>query len=265
MVRSVKWLVLGIVVLGVGCAVYQMHELDKKYGEPSVVNRRINTPAPGAVSFHDDVLPILEKRCDVCHSCYDAPCQLKMTCFEGIDRGGSKKIVYDSARLKSEDPTRLSVDADSTEKWRGKSFHTVLNERIQSAEANKENSLIVKLLEQKRAHPLPDVMIMPDVFDLRLNHNYICATIEEYDQYKDKYPLWGMPYALPGLTDEEHKTLVDWTVQGGLAEPEDPVSPEAAAVISDWETFLNGTSLKERLMSRYLYEHLFIGRLHFDP
>ena len=31
-----------------------------------------------------------------------------------------------------------------------------------------------------------------------------------------------------------------------------------------WEAFLNGDSLKERLMSRYLYEHLFLGILYFD-
>ena len=34
--------------------------------------------------------------------------------------------------------------------------------------------------------------------------------------------------------------------------------------VQGWETFLNGASLKERLMSRYLFEHLFLGHLHFE-
>ena len=37
--------------------------------------------------------------------------------------------------------------------------------------------------------------------------------------------------------------------------------------VQAWESFLNGASPKERLMSRYLYEHLFLGHLYFqdDP
>jgi hypothetical protein len=72
----------------------------------------------------------------VCHSCYDAPCQLKLTCFEGLERGGSKNLVYDSARLKRAKPTRLFIDADSVEEWRWMELHPVLNEREQTEQAN---------------------------------------------------------------------------------------------------------------------------------
>ena len=106
-----------------GCSLYRAAEFTSKYGESSIVDRQVEALPPGSVSFHDDVQPILEQRCDVCHSCYDAPCQLKMTSFEGIDRGGSKKLVYDSARIKADTPTRLFVDADTTEAWRGMGFH----------------------------------------------------------------------------------------------------------------------------------------------
>jgi len=34
--------------------------------------------------------------------------------------------------------------------------------------------------------------------------------------------------------------------------------------VQAWETFLNGDSTKERLASRYLYEHLFPAHLYFD-
>ena len=79
----------------------------------------------GQLSYVKDIHPILEKRCAVCHSCYNAPCQLKMEAFEGIDRGGSKEAVYLATRLKAQDPTRLFMDANTTEQWRTKGFFSV--------------------------------------------------------------------------------------------------------------------------------------------
>ena len=44
------------------------------------------------ISFINDIKPILDKRCVSCHSCYNSPCQLKLSSFEGLQRGASKKI-----------------------------------------------------------------------------------------------------------------------------------------------------------------------------
>ena len=47
-----------------------------------------------------------------------------------------------------------------------------------------------------------------------------------------------------------------------------PVDAAALKRVADWETFLNGDSPKQRLMSRYLYEHLFLAHFYFtdgDP
>ena len=41
------------------------------------------------ISWADDVQPVLEKRCVVCHGCFDAPCQLKLTSYEGLVRGAN--------------------------------------------------------------------------------------------------------------------------------------------------------------------------------
>ena len=43
-----------------------------------------------------------------------------------------------------------------------------------------------------------------------------------------------------------------------------PLTASVDRQVKDWEQFLNGASHKEQLMSRYLYEHLFLGHLHFD-
>ena len=75
-------LILVMVIVG-GCSAFKALEFDKKYGPAQVgVNRMVEATAAGEVSFYEDVQPILERRCSVCHSCYDAPCQLKTTCFE---------------------------------------------------------------------------------------------------------------------------------------------------------------------------------------
>ncbi|MBL0716194.1 MAG: fatty acid cis/trans isomerase, partial [Desulfosarcina sp.] len=262
MQKKLTLLVLVIALLG-GCSLYRAIEFNQKYGPAQDgVDRRVAATTPGDVSFYDDVQPIVERRCSVCHSCYDAPCQLKTTCFEGIDRGGTKALVY-TARLTAAHPTRLHIDADSAEGWRQLGFHPVLNERDQTPAANLGDSVLNLMLQLKKEHPLPQTDLLPATFDIRLNHEYICTTAEEFEDYKKKYPLWGMPYALPALTDKERETIVDWLRQGAHITPPPPLSDQAVRLIGQWEEFFNGTSLKKKLMSRYIYEHLFIGRIHF--
>jgi len=263
--QKIGYVLVLVIVILCGCSVFKAMEFNRKYGPAqNGVDRLADTSTAGKVTFYDEVQPILERRCSVCHSCYDAPCQLKTTCFEGIDRGGTKALVYNSARLTADRPTRLHIDADSAEGWREIGFHPVLNERDQTPAANLENSVVNLMLQLKKDNPLPTTDLLPETFDIRLNRDYICTTAEDFEAFKTKYPLWGMPYALPGLTDGERETIVDWLRQGARIAPQAPLSDQAARVIGQWEEFLNGASLKEQLMSRYVFEHLFIGRIHFD-
>ena len=85
------------------------------------------------VSFLANVKPILDRRCVVCHSCYNAPCQLKLSSYEGLDRGGSKAVVYKGSRLRAQDPTRLFIDAHSTAEWRAEGFHSVTESNAEDA------------------------------------------------------------------------------------------------------------------------------------
>ena len=177
------YLILLLIIL-VGCSAYKaarrVAEFDSKYGPVQSVDRRVDFTAPGKVAFYNDVQPILERRCDVCHSCYDAPCQLKLTCFEGLERGGSKKLVYYSARLKRADPTRLFIDADSVEEWRRMEFHPVLNEREQTEQANLENCVLNMMLQLKKEHPLPQTELLPGTFDISLGRKRECTTAEDF-------------------------------------------------------------------------------------
>src|SRR5271165_5807290 len=79
-------------------------------------------PQPNDVRY-GDVAPILQSRCVVCHGCYDAPCQLKLTAWEGIARGASADRVYDGTRLRAAPPSRLFEDAFKASAWRDKGFH----------------------------------------------------------------------------------------------------------------------------------------------
>jgi hypothetical protein len=105
-----------LTVVLVGCATL-VTNYEELYG-PSVPRDRSMSPdeiaTAGFVSFEEQVQPILDQRCVVCHSCYDAPCQLNLTSYEGIDRGANPAPVYNGARFSTADPTRLGIDARST-------------------------------------------------------------------------------------------------------------------------------------------------------
>ena len=255
------WLL--IIVLLSGCTAIGTLQFEERYGNTTVKERAVEVLPPGTVDYWGEVKPILEQRCVVCHGCYDAPCQLKMSSIEGIERGASEALVYHSTRLTAAPTTRLFEDALSVGEWRGKGFHSVLNERVDTLEANREASVMYRMLALKEKNPLPDGKRLAPGFDLSLRREQSCTKDETFDQFALEHPLWGMPYALPGLPDEEQKALKQWLEQGALYTPRLPLLSQYLAQIKRWETFLNGDSLKERLTSRYLFEHLYFAHLFF--
>ena len=254
-----------------GCtAAIQQMDFGALYGPSNPKQRLLNAEQleyrqqHDYVSYHKDVKPIIDSRCVACHGCYDAPCQLKLSSFEGLDRGASKEQVYDAKLFKSRDPTRLFIDASTTAEWRNKDFSPVLNERTDSAEAALDNSVLARLLQLKRDNPLAEKGKLTDTFDLSLNREQECPTIDEFLAYQQKHPQWGMPYAMPGLSLKHESTLLKWLKEGAKIDPRPELSEKALSEISKWESFFNGTSLKQQLVSRYIYEHLFIGHIHFQ-
>jgi len=259
-----QFLVICALLLVGGCAVYASENWDQVFG-PSEPRQRMETADSDAGSHYlQQVEPLLEQRCVVCHGCYDAPCQLKLSAPEGIDRGASQDRVYDAGRLTKAPLTRLFEDAQSTSQWRSMGFSPVLNEHDQSPRANLQASVMHHMLALKRDNPLPEDAVLDDSFELGLGRKQQCPKPDEIDAFKQKFPLWGMPYAMPGLTAAEFDTLEDWLKTGArMALPAGP-GPEFQAEIDRWERFLNGDSLKQQLMSRYLYEHWFLGHMYFS-
>ncbi len=241
--------------------------MDQLYGDRFPVNRDISGIDPGStdsLEYHRDIEPILEKRCIACHGCYDAPCQLKLDSFAGMDRGATQNIVYDGERLLAANMTRLFEDAQTTAEWRGKGFYPVLNERNQTAEINLHGSTLFKMLELKRKHPLPSSITPSASFDFSLGRNQQCPSIESFDQFAKDYPLWGMPYGLRALDDDDFDTIKRWLEEGALRQPRSALGTSSQNQINQWEIFLNDSSLKQQLASRYIFEHLFFAHIYFD-
>jgi hypothetical protein len=217
-------------------------------------------PRTPAVSYLADVQPILDSRCVVCHSCYNAPCQLKLSSYEGLDRGASKLPVYSAERLRAQAPTRLFMDAQTTEQWRTMGFASVLDD---SAAEGFNDSILLELLAAKRLQPVPVGEYHPET-DLTCSANR-----SELGAFLAEHPNRGMPFGFPALSPREYATIATWLEDGRPGPtPEEQralttPSPGAAAEIARWEDFLNRDDAKHALTARYLYEHFFLAHVHF--
>lgn len=239
-------------------------QLNMDYGTAQTRDRLLAPEHPLAITFRDDVFPIIEKRCVVCHGCYDAPCQLKLSSAEGIDRGASPVKVYNGQRLLAADPSRLFIDAKSSHEWRKKGFSPVLNERDQTLLANLQGSLLYQLLLQKNEHPLQQAGRLPEQFDYQLDREEQCVSEDSLRDYKQENPLFGMPYGLPSLTRNEFKTIETWIGQGAPMSQPQVLTQPLQILVEKWEKKFNQSSIKAQLINRYLYEHLFLAHLYFS-
>lgn len=260
--KKQMWFV--VVVLVTGCAGLGLGLLDERYGTESPENRLLSstpiTPQHQIIDYVSEVQPIIENRCVVCHGCYDAPCQLKLEAPIGFERGASKKQVY-ASRVKAAPPQRLFEDSFSTQEWRDLGFYPVLNERTQSTQANRDSSLMYQMLQLKKQNPGTSNALLDDSFDVSLHRAQTCPKIDEFPHYAKTKPSWGMPFGLPKLNDKEHDVVTQWLEQGARFGSTESIPMPAD--IANWEAFLNGSSLKEQLASRYIYEHLYLANLYF--
>ena len=233
-----------------GCAVPVPQAPAYKFESPS---RQLN--------YLIDVEPILVKRCVVCHSCYNSPCQLKLSSWDGLDRGANKEKIYNGARLKTMNPSRLLVDAHSTGEWREKGFFSVKQDGAQEY----DESIMYMLLDHKRLSPDVSGEYFPEASDLTCAENG-----NELKEYLKKHPNRGMPFGFPPLKQAEYNIVVGWLMQGAQGpnpEQQDALTAipkEDLGMLGKWEGFLNNPDPKYRMTARYLYEHLFLAHITFE-
>ncbi|NNC99490.1 MAG: peptidylprolyl isomerase [Gammaproteobacteria bacterium] len=220
------------------------------------------------ISFADDVKPVLDSRCVACHACYDAPCQLKLTSYEGLARGGSRDRVYDPKKLREAPLSRLYFDAQGVLDWRSNGFHSVLSESAEPVvnagkpAAKEQFSSLVGMLQLKKRNPLPPLAEQIDV-PIDDQGSWQCASDrDEFSEYASDYPQRGMPYALPALSNAQSAILQQWIAAGAPNDIDHSLTPSEQAWVKQWEAFLNRDSNKAQLVARYIYEHLFLANLY---
>ncbi len=213
------------------------------------------------IDYLTDIKPILDKRCVVCHSCYNAPCQLKLSSYDGLERGASKEAVYQAERITPAQQTRLFIDAQSKEDWRKKDFFSVVDNH---AKNGFNDSIMMHLLQEKVNNPKVEGIYNPETEDLICSRNQ-----EEVGEYFEKKEHRGMPYGFSKMSDDEFKTLKEWLAQGAKGPTKEQIkayktpSHEAQKSIQKWEKFLNTPDAKHAMSARYLYEHLYLAHLNF--
>ncbi|TDU26386.1 fatty acid cis/trans isomerase CTI [Panacagrimonas perspica] len=226
----------------------------------------VSPPAAAVQTVHyrTDVQPIFEQKCAACHSCNDAPCQLKLTSWQGVERGASKIPVYDGTRDKDQAPTRLGIDALRTSDWRQMGFFSAQYAPLDDKATATQSSLLYKMIALGHANPWTPNAKIPDDIELGRERPNECPTMDEFKGYSKDRPLQGMPLAVTGLTDKEFQTLKTWTEEGSVVEPS-LLMPSAAEskAIRQWEEYLNRPGVREQLVARYLFEHLFLAHIHF--
>jgi hypothetical protein len=203
------------------------------------------------------IQPIFTNRCIACHSCYNAPCQLNLQSYSGLARGAAKLNLYDRTRLKSVAPSRPDIDGHSVSDWRSKGFFDVVGKTTPA------RTLLMQFLDLRAGHPA----VQPRK---SVEENTFCpADADQFALSAQSTPELGMPYGLPPLSRADIATMRDWISSGAPGPTEatlasqHAVPPEREAEVRAWEMLLNGSSPREKLFARYVFEHLFLAHLHF--
>lgn len=218
--------------------------------------------------FRELVQPLFEQRCIQCHSCYNAPCQLNMSSGEGIDRGLVQGFdVFSPRKLRAAEPSRLGIDRKTTQEWRNFSWDHRFMPVVQDTGyeyRNLDTSFILRLVEHKQKNADLQVDDLRDFDNQQAENSRVCPdTTKELERHLRLRPSAGMPYGLPALSEREADIIRDWTRMGSPVSGDSTPRPaEDLGLMRGFEAFLNRSDLRSQLVSRYLYEHLFLAHLY---
>lgn len=221
---------------------------------------------PEAISLPDlkdhyslHIQPIFNKRCVACHSCFNSPCQLNLTSYEGVHRGASQTNIYDFPKFEARSPTRLGIDAHSVAAWRDMGFFSVTS--------GKNQSLMTYLITK-----LPGIESgKQQKYDAEYSRQCIKSSDKDsLEKFVEKNPAGRMPLGFPAITQKETQTINSWIAEGASGPDQTTMQnrvlndTEVQEKIKTWENFFNGQSLKNKIVARYFYEHLFLANLYFS-
>ena len=201
--------------------------------------------------YREKIQPIFDNRCIACHSCLNGPCQLNLQNYDNFSRGAHHKNVYDGLRIDSVLPTRPGVDATKIIDWRKLGFYDVNQSK------NLEENIFYQIIGTKK-------LTTRDIPFKTTEESQSCIDNVEKLKIALKHSSdLQMPYALPPLSNVERNTIGIWLANGAPA-PEKIETPlNLVPQVKEWENFLNKKSDKESLVSRYIFEHIYLGHIYF--
>lgn len=214
-------------------------------------------------SYADRIQPLFNKRCIACHGCLGSPCNLKLTSFKGLDRGGFGQNPY-SSHLGTYARTDLNV-VQTTAEWRERGFYPVVSRNGSRAE-NLSRSMLIQMVEAGARHNTPGFSrktLMP-LYANRYEHQ--CpASPDALAARIENNPAIGMPFGLPALAKKDVDTLRAW-VAGNAPGPTEAEREKAEMVANPeavlaWETFFNAPDKRSALVSRYIFDHVFLATI----
>ncbi len=211
--------------------------------------------------YSEKIQPIFNARCVACHSCFNSPCQLNLTSYDGTNRGAHKENIYDFSNFEAKAPTRLYIDAHSEKQWRKKGFFSV-------TKSEDETPPILY-------HSVAALLGIESGQQKKYNSEYsrYCSSsnsLDEQERFLQKNPAGRMPFGLPRLSNDEINLIGRWQQEGAFGPNYKTLEKEffdkhtsLQPQLNNWEQLLNQRDIKSRLSSRYIYEHLFLAHLYF--
>lgn len=206
--------------------------------------------------YNATVQGVFDNRCVACHSCLESPCQVNLQSHDGLMRGLNKENPYNGTRLNSAKPTRMFIDAHSTEQWIALGFQPILSK----IGAPSEDSVLLNSLLMSQSQDRQNS-------DQSAQKSRMCVSnSDDPESYKNNTAL-SMPYNLAALTKQEISQIKYW-LDIGRPEPK-KVSVRTfemsdVSTIQNLEALLNSTDTQKRVVARYLYEHLFLADIYFN-
>lgn len=193
--------------------------------------------------YLDDVQPILAKRCVTCHGCTSAPCQLKLTSFEGVKRGANKNNVFGVGLLAASTGLTRMKDGVTDDDWKRKGFYSVTD--------GGKSSTMYKLLAHGKEHNTQGFDLTNPFALYKDKVEVLAFDVLDTPAAVDKRlstPGTGMPFGLSGMPSGEYDTLTQWIEQGAKGpSPEAQKILETArdpGIVTAWEDFFNQSSPK---------------------
>jgi mono/diheme cytochrome c family protein len=212
-----------------------------------------------APDYTSDIQPIFNRRCIACHGCLGSPCNVKLDSFRGVDRGGYGVNPYSSHIDAS---SRVNMDvAQTTAEWRQRGFYPILDHEGASSD-RLDRSLLYKMVTAGYQHNQPGFSreaAMP-LYAKRYDH-YCPATPKALDAFLEANPAAGMPFGLPAISSADLEKLAAWVANGSPGptrkELEQAGVVTGKAAVAEWEEFLNEPDPRNRLVARYIFDHVF--------